>query len=132
MLKTIQITNGPSREELFDGLRLSAEKRLIAFCFENNENEKYVATIISSIEAEDGSGQSWNLNFSTNKECISESFFVKKPEKIESGVYAKKFSFEEFKDLAEQDYLLGFYKKEIVRIKAYYSTKTRKGVITVE
>ncbi len=130
--KTIQITNGPSREELFDGLRLLAEKRLVPFCFEKNENEKYIAAIINSIEAEDGGGQSWNLTFSTNKECVSESFFVKKPEKIEPGVYAKKLSFEDFKCFAEEDYLLGFYRKEIVTIKAYYSTKTRKGVITVE
>lgn len=132
MSESIQITNGPSREELFDALRLCGEKRLTAFCFEKNENEKYIAVIITSIEAEDGGGQSWNLTFSTNKECISESFFVKIPEKIEPGVFAKKLSFEDFKGFAEEDYLLGFYKKEIVRIKAYYSTKTRKGVITIQ
>ena len=131
-MKTIEITNGPSREELFDGLRLFAEKRLIPFCVKMNEKEKFVAVIINSIQAEDGSGQSWNLTFYINERFVSESFFVDKPEKKETGVYAKKINFEFFRQLAEENYLLQEFRKDQITVKAYYSTKTRKGVITVE
>ncbi len=132
MKKTIEITNGPSREELFDGLRLFAEKRLIPFCVKMNEKERFLAVIINSIQVEDGSGQSWNLTLQANKLLVSEEIFVDKPEKKETGVYAKKVSFEFFRQLAEEDYLLQEYRKNQITVKAYYSTKTCKGVITVE
>jgi hypothetical protein len=132
MKTSIEITNGPSREELFDGLRLFAEKRLIAFSIKKDETEKYVAVIINSIEAEDGSGHSWNLTFSINELCLSETFFVNKSVKKESGVIAKEIQFDGFKQLAEENYLLQEFKKNQIIVKAYYSTKTRKGTITVE
>lgn len=132
MKTTIEITNGPSREELFDGLRLFAEKRLIAFSVKKNEIEKYVAVIIKSIQIGDPSGQSWNLTFSINELFVSELFFVNRPEKKESGVFAKKISFDGFRQLAEENYLLEDFRKNLVKAKVYYSTKTRKGTITVE
>ena len=61
MSQTIAITNGPSREELFDGLRLFAEKREVGFNFVSNGRDITLPFIIQSIEVEDGSGHSWNL-----------------------------------------------------------------------
>ena len=75
-MKKIEITDGPSREELFDGLRLFTEKRLIPFRF--------------------------------------------------------KVSFELFRELAEENYLLGEFRKDLISVKAYYSTKTRRGGIEIE
>ncbi len=131
-MKTIEITNGPSREEMFDGLRLVSEKRLIPFQVIKNEKEKYFAVIIHSIEAEDGSGQSWNLTFSVNSKYLSDEFFVEKTGKKEPYVIAKKVDFNYFKQLIEEKYPMPELRKDLVRVKVYYSTKTRKGVITVE
>lgn len=129
----IEITNGPSREELFDGLRLFSEKRLIPFIIKNNNYmERWVAVIITSIQAEDGSGQSWNLTFAIGKEFISPDYFIPKPEKKEVGVISKKMTFEAFRWDCEDNYLMGEFRKDTVVVKAYYSTKTRKGTITVE
>lgn len=131
-MKTIfEITNGPSREELFDALRLCSEKRLIPFLVKKNEKEKYFGVIINSIQAEDGSGQSWNLTFLANKDFLSESFFVDKPKKREEHVIAVKVTFEGFRNLCESNYHLPDCRKNLVLVKAYYSTKTRKGIITV-
>lgn len=132
MSKTIQITNGPSREELFDGLRLLSEKRLIPFCLTQDEKEKYAAVLISSIEAEDGSGQSWNLTFSISERFVSDSFSVTETKKKETAVLSKKVTFESFKQLCEDDYLVGDFRKNLTMVKVYYSTKTRTGVISVE
>jgi len=132
MSKTIPITNGPSREELFDALRLLAEGRLVPFCVEKDGNKKYVAVLMSSIAAEDGSGQSWNLTFSINQLFLSDSFFTNKPEKIEGGVFSKKINFEGFRNLCEENYLTGEFRKNLITVKCYYSTRTREGVITVE
>ncbi len=138
MKKTIEITNGPSREELFDGLRLFSEKRLIPFCVKMNEKERFLAVIIDSIQAVDdgsteyhASGHSWNLTCYANKLLVSEEIFVDKPEKKESGVASKKVGFEFFRELAEENYLLQEYRKNQITVKAYYSTKTRKGTIVV-
>lgn len=106
MSKTIKITNGPSREELFDGLRLFAEKRAVGFVIENNGRQMTPIVWMHSIEAEDGSGQSWNIKFS-----IGKSFVGKIPYPI---------------DLSKPS------QTKSVTVKAYYSTKTRTGVITVE
>lgn len=130
-MKTIQITNGPSREELFDGLRLFAEKRLVPFCMKMQEEEKYVAVAISSIEAEDGSGHSWNLKVTVNQYFITESFFSSKKREVEKGVAAVKVCFETFKNMVEENYLVSDFRKETVTINAYYSTKTRKGTIVI-
>lgn len=132
MSKTIQIVNGPSREELFDGLRLMSRNFLIPFCLKENENEKYVAVIMQMIEAEDGSGESWNLRFHINNDFLQEEFFIRKPEKKEPGVIAKNIDFTFFKNLCEENYLVGENRKNLTTVKAYYSTKTRHGVITVE
>ncbi len=134
MSKTIEITNGPSREELFDGLRLLSEKRLIPFCIKMEGTERFLAVFMNSIQAEDGSGQSWNLIFYAGKYFLSEQAFAdknKQPTK-QSGVYATNISFESFRQLAEEDYLLQDYKEDQVLVKAYYSTKTRKGTITID
>lgn len=77
------------------------------------KTEKYIAVIITSIEAEDGGGQSgFNLTFSTNKECISESFFVKIPEKIEPGVFLKNLVLRTSKVLLRKTTFLDFTKKK--------------------
>ncbi len=131
MKTTIQITNGPSREELFDGLRLFFEKRLVPFQITKNENEKYFAVIIHSIEAEDGSGQSWNITISVNSHYLSNDFFVEKVKK-DQHVIAKKVDFNYFKQLIEEGYSIPELRKNLVRVKVYYSTKTRKGTITVK
>ena len=101
----IEIINGPSREELFDGLRLFAEKRAVGFVIENNGREMTPIVWMHSIEAEDGSGHSWIIKFS-----IGESFIGKMPYPINLS-----------KPLQMKS----------VTVKAYYSTKTRKGVILI-
>ncbi len=142
MKKIIEITNGPSREELFDGLRLFAEKRLIPFRFKVNEiseKQKMVAVIIDSIQAEDDgsneccpSGHSWNITFYVNKLFVSDEIFVDKPAKIERGVIAKKVNFDGFRQLVAEKYPMPDFKKDLIVVKASYSTKTRKGNITIE
>jgi hypothetical protein len=132
METTIEITNGPSREELFDGLRLFTGKRLIPFIIKKDDVERWVAVVINSIQAEDGSGQSWNLTFSIGKKFISPDDFVCKPKKAEEHVIAKKVDFAYFRELCEENYLVGEFRKDLIVIKAYYSTKTRKGTITIE
>jgi len=131
MKTKIEITNGPSREELFDGLRLSNEERLVPFQVIKNGKEKYFAVIIHSIETEDGSGQSWNLTFSVNSKYLSEQFYFEKVKK-EEYVIAKKVDFNQFRQLIEERYPIPELRKDLVRVKVYYSTKTRKGVITIE
>jgi len=131
MKTKIGITNGPSREELFDGLRLSNEERLVPFQVIKNGKEKYFAVIIHSIETEDGSGQSWNLTFSVNSKYLSEQFYFEKVKK-EEYVIAKKVDFNQFRQLIEERYPIPELRKDLVRVKVYYSTKTRKGVITIE
>lgn len=132
METTIEITNGPSREELFDGLRLFAEKRLIPFIIKKDDVERWVAVVVTSIQAEDGSGQSWNLTFSIGKKFISPDYFILKPKKVEEHVITKKVDFNFFRNLCEENYLVGEFKQDTVTAKVYYSTKTRKGTIISE
>lgn len=132
METTIEITNGPSREEMFDGLRLFSEKRLIPFIIKKDDVERWVAVIVTSIQAEDGSGQSWNLTLSINKKFISPDFFIQKPVKKEEHVIAKKMTFEAFRWDCKDNYLVGEFRKDAITVRTYYSTKTRKGTITVE
>ena len=132
MTKIIEITNGPSREELFDGLRLISEKRLVPFCVkQNNSKEEYVAVNVQSIEAEDGSGQSWNIIISIKELFLSDTFYTCKSEKNEVDVTNKKIDFDGFRKMIELD-LCKKHLKNLVRVKAYYSTKIRKGQIIVE
>lgn len=103
-MKTIAITNGPSREELFDGLRLLSEERSVKFIIENNGREMRPAVLIRSIEAEDDSGQSWNIKLSIDKNFIeTHSLYLPRPTQAGS-----------------------------VTVKAYYSSKTRDGKIIIE
>jgi hypothetical protein len=130
-MRNIEITNGPSREELFDGLRLFAEKRLVPFLVKKNGMERYFAAIIKSIEAEDGSGHSWNLIISANSECFSEESFTDKPKKKEPAVVAIKVDFNYFKQLLEEKYPMPGLMNSLVTVKVYYSTKTRTGTLTL-
>ncbi len=130
METTIEITNGPSREELFDGLRLFSEKRLVPFLVLKNGMEKYFAGIIHSIEVGDGGDQSWNLTFSVSAKFLYDEFFVEKIKK-EEYVIAHKVDFNHFKQLIEEGYPIPELRKDLVRVKVFYSTKTRKGTIIV-
>lgn len=64
---TVQITHGPSREELFDALRLFDEFRKVEFTLESSvrvSGTRKVPEIkceaqIMSLAAEDGSGNNW-------------------------------------------------------------------------
>lgn len=127
---TIDITNGPSREELFDGLCFYSEKRFIPFLLKKNGKDKYSAVLIESIEAEDGSGHSWNLTVSVNKNQLTDEFFNHTP-KQESGVIAKKIDFNFFKQLVEERYPMPDLEKDMVRVKIYYSTKNRTGKLVL-
>lgn len=107
MPKTIQITSGPSREELFDGLRLFSEKRVVDFLIVNNGRQVNLPVIMQSIQAEDGSGHSWNVSFVIE---------VKTLLRISLPV----------------DVITVFAGKKAITAKAYYSTKNRRGRITIE
>ncbi len=111
MEKTIKIASGPSREELFDSLRLCAEQRHVPFRLEFDNGIKNVpSTYIQAIEAEDGSGESWNIKMSIRKD------FLEARGKIDAHWLAK-----------DGDIL-----PEFVTVKAYYSSKKRTGIITFE
>ena len=59
------ITNGPSREELFDALRLFDERRRVAFDLMpprgRASQEVRMRALIKEIGVDDGSGHSWQL-----------------------------------------------------------------------
>ncbi|MCX6756140.1 MAG: hypothetical protein NTX85_02280 [Candidatus Nomurabacteria bacterium] len=112
MSQTIQILNGPSREELFDGLRLFAEKREVGFNLESNGREITLPFIMQSIEPEDGSGNSWNTKMNLHVDSLGKDFY-QIPLEIRKA-------------------FLGTPTKKVIQVKTYYSTKTRKGVITLE
>lgn len=103
---TIEIANGPSREELFDGLRLFSEKRTVDFVFINNTRSLItLATSIKSIEPEDESGHYWNIK-----------------------LLIKRKDLPQFKLPVE--FRLLFFKKDSFIFKAHYSSKNRVGEIT--
>lgn len=55
-----KILSGPSREELFDALRLINERRSVTFTWGNNlVGSRIVNVHILSLIAEDGSGDKW-------------------------------------------------------------------------
>lgn len=112
MENKIQISNGPSREELFDGLRLFAEKREVAFLIENNDGKQIsLPFIMQSIQAEDGSGNSWNIQMNLHLKSLGENSMM-------TPIILRKEFF-------------GNPIKNAIVVKAYYSTKTRRGTITV-
>ena len=58
---THQVVSGPSREGLFDALRLFTEDRTIEITYLGKCQEAIKLPVhVSAIEAEDGSGWSWN------------------------------------------------------------------------
>lgn len=66
LTQPISILSGPSREELFDALRLRSENRHVTFkvSFQkeaSNPIELMLQTTINGILAESGSGKSWLL-----------------------------------------------------------------------
>lgn len=105
--KTIQITSGPSREELFDGLRLFAEKREVGFSIEDNGRLLTLPVIMQGIYPEDGSGQSWNVVINIEVKNLLRLGLPVEVRTVFAG-------------------------KKVVQVKTYYSTRTRKGVITLE
>ncbi len=81
-----QITAGPSREELFDALRLRHESRTVTMTVENtvrwagDPHKRTICRIynfqvtVDSIGVEDGSGNNWLLTLS-NKDGRFEGYF---------------------------------------------------------
>lgn len=70
----MQIVGGPSREALFDGLRLRHEGRTVEFRAQHEDgDERAYSFFIDMIEVEDGSGESWNLHlfYPVNKRGVS-------------------------------------------------------------
>ena len=141
MSKTIEITNGPSREELFDGLKYTAEKRLVPFSCNVNDIDRFLAGLVTSIQAEDGSGESWNITLSVEKACL-DSFkdLYKDSFKGDRGAFSSKgMSFSDLKEWLLEEKILGpgiatksFLPKNGISVRAHFSTKYRTGVITVE
>jgi hypothetical protein len=68
------ITDGPSREELFDALRLFNEQRRVLFTLKKiyqHERRTYtLPAVVLGVKPEDGSGHNWclELQFSNNAE----------------------------------------------------------------
>jgi hypothetical protein len=60
-MSTIEIVSGPSREELFDSLRLVKENRQVVFGLKFSSVDRPTNACVMSIEAEDGSGNCWNI-----------------------------------------------------------------------
>lgn len=145
--QTIAITNGPSREDLFDGLKLHAEKRFIPFGItrageepRKKGEESFLVTLIQSIQAEDGSGESWNITLCISKIHLTNALNPPKP-KVETAVVSKQVTFscikawiQQERTTGERDYVVQACTPKVnyFIVKAYYSTKTRTGVITVE
>lgn len=109
MKTTIKITNGPSREELFDGLRLFSEKRVVNFIIEIDGKEVQLLGWLRSIQAKDVSGHSWNIEFCAAKPTLC-GMVAKMPYPIDPT--------SSMAPLAE--------------VEAFFSTKTRKGTLSFE
>ena len=106
-MSLIIITSGPSREELFDGLRLLAEKRTISFSIEElGGNEVDIKVRMKSIQNDDGSGLHWQISFTFEAKILD--------------LY--------FPDIAEE---VLFDRKQRIEAKGYYSTHVRKGTIVI-
>ncbi len=114
MLTTINITNGPSREDLFDDLRLIAENRTIPFVLETeggvNQRLNFFMEGIDCPENEHERGEDWIIRITPEKSSELLEPVVLKPE-------------------LEEIILLG---KDMV-LQTLYSTRTRKSpAISVE
>ena len=75
-----RIVNGPSREELFDSLRLCSESRTVVFEFDDSGRYKKDAQVMM-LTPEDGSGNKWLLEVYVQ---------VDKEKKIATGYYDTK------------------------------------------
>ena len=149
-MQTIKIVNGPSKEELFDALKLYNEKRLIPFGIirvgeepRKPGEESFLVTFIQSIQAEDGSGQSWNITFRVEKEAIDIALNPPRQKIYEPGVatVGKIVGFSTMKnwiqwerESMQRDHMVQGCapRKNTIEVKAHFSTKTRHGVITIE
>ncbi len=60
-----KITDGPSREELFDALRLRQEHREVTLTWFEGSNSRSASFVVNGIGAEDGSGDNWFLTLSS-------------------------------------------------------------------
>lgn len=58
------VADGPSREDLFDALRLRNEQRLVVFGLVIEGQVERLTTLVNGVTAEDGSGHSWLLKLS--------------------------------------------------------------------
>lgn len=66
MLGRISIFGGPSREELFDALRLMAENRKVVFVIKDDTGKRVdMLSGISMLRPEDGSGNHWLFEMHT-------------------------------------------------------------------
>ena len=115
MSHKIKITNGPSRKELFDGLRLFSKKRTVNIIVEDSGEEKKWSVTITNIGAEGRSGHDWKIGFVVPKQSFRRLF--------------SSLPFTPFVDPTNE---LKVGRKQFLSMKARYSTRIRKGIITIE
>jgi hypothetical protein len=133
MKNAIEIVNGPSGEELFLGLRLIGEKRLVPFEIINGKKQFYVLALMQSIQAEDGSGESWNITFLIDKKFLDP---VTIQNVQQGGTVAMNVEFETVRACLKNSASTGpdaiikaISPANSVLVKAHYSSKTRQGVL---
>jgi hypothetical protein len=84
--KNITIHAGPSREELFDALRLRHESRLVEFTVTDRKDK--MRAVIDSIGVESGDGESWILEVSYRGVRLEGYYHSKRRE----GVFRQKLA----------------------------------------
>ena len=99
-LRKIEIDSGPSLKELFDGLQLAAQKRIVAFVVIIGGQKATIPVIMDGIRVKHGFPENWTINF-----------YLDPKSRINSPP--------ELKDLFS----------ETKSLKGTYSTRTRKGLI---
>jgi len=76
MAEKAVIIEGPSREELFDALRLRDECRQVTFTVVNRDGrENKLSTWVNGISAESGSGHCWELRLCDPKSSLGGGYF---------------------------------------------------------
>ena len=102
----VKIIDGPSEDELFNGLRFSSEKRLLSLAIEKDGKKQTPLVLIQGIETEGNSGNSWKIKFSISN-CFlgNKHFFINL-----SRIMATK----------------------TMLVEAIYSTQTREGFFTIK
>ncbi len=113
MSKQISILSGPSREELFDGLRLFTEKRPVSFTISQNGIEQKVLVVMQGLTAEDGSGNNWNIKIVVAAPIL-EGLVAKMPYPIDptNELHCKSV--------------------RLTVVEGFYSTHTRKGHVQIK